>query len=172
MLKLYGFSRVNKVAIGNTRDLRVLWALEELGLPFELDGLDHPAGELNTDEFRNINPLEQIPAIDDDGTIVTESGAIVLYLARKTQRLIPSYLAGEAQVLRWCFAAMNSVEPPLLSTIFIDFGGEAKEDGKRIRECSSIGRSACWAGWITGCKDASMLRSTVSPSPTSSWRTS
>ena len=42
MLKVYGFSRVNKMARGNTRDLRVLWALEEMGLPYEIVGMDHP----------------------------------------------------------------------------------------------------------------------------------
>jgi glutathione S-transferase len=134
MLKFYGFSRVNKMARGNTRDLRVLWALEELEMPFEIVGLDHPAGDLNTESYRGINPLEQIPAIDDGGTVVTESAAIVLYLAKKEGKLIPNDLRGEAQVIRWSFAAMNSVEMPLLSTIFIDFGGEATGDGKRIRD--------------------------------------
>jgi glutathione S-transferase len=43
MLKLYGFSKVNAAARGHTRDLRVLWALEEMQLPFELVGMDHPA---------------------------------------------------------------------------------------------------------------------------------
>ena len=42
MLKIYGFARVNKMARGNTRDLRVLWALEEMGLPYEIVGIDHP----------------------------------------------------------------------------------------------------------------------------------
>ena len=49
MLKLYGFSKVNAVARGNTRDLRVLWALEEMQLPFELAGMDHPAHDLSTE---------------------------------------------------------------------------------------------------------------------------
>ncbi|HEX2871294.1 MAG TPA: hypothetical protein VHP33_08560 [Polyangiaceae bacterium] len=42
MLKVYGFGRVNRGARGNTRDLRVLWALEEMGLPYEIVGMDHP----------------------------------------------------------------------------------------------------------------------------------
>jgi glutathione S-transferase len=67
MLKLYGFSKVNPVARGHTRDLRVLWALEEVQLPFELVGKDHPAHDLNTDAYRQLSPFEQIPSIDDDG---------------------------------------------------------------------------------------------------------
>jgi glutathione S-transferase len=121
MLKLYGFSRVNKLARGKTRDLRVLWALEEMQQPFELVGLDHPAKALNTEAYQALNPFEQIPVIDDDGLVLSESGAILLYLARKSGRLIPSDPAGAAQVERWCFAALNSVEVPLLNLVMMGF---------------------------------------------------
>ncbi|MEZ4318833.1 MAG: glutathione S-transferase N-terminal domain-containing protein [Myxococcota bacterium] len=87
MLKVYGFSRVNPIARGNTRDLRVLWALEEMELPYELVGMDHPAHDLDTPQFRAMNPFGQLPVIDDDGVVVTESGAILLHLAHKTGRL-------------------------------------------------------------------------------------
>ena len=121
MLKIYGFARVNKVARGNTRDLRVLWALEEMQLPFELAGMDHPAHDLNTEAYRRLSPFEQIPSIEDDGLVLSESAAILIYLAKKSGRLIPGDRAGEAQVVRWCFAAMNSVEPPLLSLLVLDW---------------------------------------------------
>src|SRR5450631_4145680 len=101
MLKLYGFSKVNVVARGNTRDLRVLWALEEMQLPFELAGMDHPAHDLNTEAYRRLSPFEQIPSIDDDGLVLSESAAILVYLAKKSGRLIPVDRAGEAQVVRW-----------------------------------------------------------------------
>jgi glutathione S-transferase len=67
MLKLYAFSEVNAYARGYTRDLRVLWALEEMQLPFKLVGMDHPAHDLNREAYRQLSPFEQIPAIDDDG---------------------------------------------------------------------------------------------------------
>ena len=121
MLKLYGFSKVNAGARGHTRDLRVLWALEEMQLPFELAGMDHPAHDLNTEAYRRLSPFEQIPSIDDDGLVLSESAAILVYLAKKSGRLIPGDRAGEAQVVRWCFAAMNSVEPPLLSLMVLDW---------------------------------------------------
>jgi glutathione S-transferase len=124
MLKLYGFSKVNALARGHTRDLRVLWALEELQLPYEIAGMDHPAHDLNTDDYRRLSPFEQIPAIDDDGVVVSESGAILVYLAKKAGRLIPTDSAGEAQVLRWSFAALNSVEPPLLSLLVLDWSAD------------------------------------------------
>jgi glutathione S-transferase len=119
MLKVYGFSRVNKFARGNTRDLRVLWALEEMGLPYEIVGMDHPNHDLDTGEFRAKNPFGQIPMIDDDGVVVTESGAILLYLARKSGKLMPRDLAGEAQVLRWAVAALNTIEVPALTLWFV-----------------------------------------------------
>ncbi len=121
MLKVYGFAKVNPVARGNTRDLRVLWALEEMQLPFELMGMDHPAHDLNTQAYRELNPFEQIPVIDDDGLVLTESAAIVIYLAKKAGKLVPADLAGEAQVLRWSFAAMNSLEMPLAHIMMIDW---------------------------------------------------
>ena len=121
MLKLYGFSKVNAFARGHTRDLRVLWALEEMQLPFEVAGMDHPAHDLNAESYRPLSPFEQIPAIDDDGLLLSESAAILVYLAKKSGRLIPADRGGEAQVLRWCFAAMNSVEPPLLALMVHDW---------------------------------------------------
>jgi glutathione S-transferase len=124
MLKVYGFSKVNAAARGNTRDLRVLWALEEMQMPFELVGMDHPAHDLSSDAYRRLSPFEQIPAIDDDGVVLSESAAILVYLAKKSGKLIPRDLAGEAQVLRWAFAAMNSVELPLLSLMVLDWTEE------------------------------------------------
>ena len=121
MLKLYGFSKVNSAARGNTRDLRVLWALEEMQLPFEIVGLDHPAHDLDTEAYHRLSPFGQIPSIDDDGLVLSESAAIVVYLAKKSGRLIPKDRAGDAQVMRWCFAALNSVEPPLLNLTVLDW---------------------------------------------------
>jgi glutathione S-transferase len=133
MLEVYGFSRVNKFARGNTRDLRVLWALEEMGLPYEIVGMDHPNHDLDTPEFRAKNPFGQIPVIVDDGVVVTESGAIVLYLARKSGKLMPRDLAGEAQVLRWSFAALNTIEVPILTSWFVDIN-----DGKGTKPSDEL----------------------------------
>lgn len=126
MLKVYGFSKVNAGARGNTRDLRVLWALEEMQMPFEIVGMDHPAHDLDSDAYRRLSPFAQIPAIDDDGVVLSESAAIVIYLAKKAGKLIPSDPVGEAQVLRWSFAAMNSAELPLMSLLFLDW---SKDEG-------------------------------------------
>jgi glutathione S-transferase len=139
---------VNKFARGNTRDLRVLWALEEMGLPYEIVGMDHPNHDLDSDEFRAKNPFGQIPMIDDDGVVVTESGAILLYLARKSGKLMPRDLAGEAQVLRWSVAALNTIEVPMLTLWFVDMnGGKGTKPHDALHDWSDM-RLKQLDGWL------------------------
>jgi len=88
---------------GRTRDLRVLWALEEMQLPFELAGMDHPAHDLNTEAYRRLSPFEQIPSIDDDGVVLSESAAILVYLAKKS---------GIASSWSRCSIALSPPRPP------------------------------------------------------------
>jgi glutathione S-transferase len=150
MLKLYGFARVNKMARGNTRDLRVLWALEEIGVPYQIVGMDHPNHDLDTAAYRAMNPFGQIPTIDDDGVVVTESGAILLYLARKSGTLVPQELAGESQVLRWSFAALTTMELPLLSMWFVDLnGGKGTKPSDALRGWADM-RLGNLDGWLAG----------------------
>ena len=148
MLKIYGFARVNKMARGKTRDLRVLWALEEMGLTYEIVGLDHPNHDLDSPSYRALNPFGQIPAIDDDGVAVTESGAILLYLARKTGKLYPHDLASEAQVLRWSVAALNTIEVPLLTFWFVNLsGGKGSKPSEALQNWSNM-RLKQLDGWL------------------------
>jgi glutathione S-transferase len=148
MLKVYGFARVNKMARGNTRDLRVLWALEEMGLSYEVVGIDHPNHDLDSPSYRAVNPFGQIPAIDDDGLVVTESGAILLYLARKTGKLLPRDLAGEAQVLRWTVAALNTIEVPVLTLWFVNMmDGKGTKPSEALRGWADM-RLKQLDGWL------------------------
>ncbi len=148
MLKVYGFGRVNKFAHGNTRDLRVLWALEEMGLPYEIVGLDHPDHDLDSPSYRALNPFGQIPTIDDDGVVVTESGAILLYLARKSGKLMPRDLAGEAQVLRWTVAALNTIEVPVLTRWFVNLNdGKGTKPSKALEQWAKM-RLEQLDGWL------------------------
>lgn len=122
MITLYGFGRVHHKVIGETRDLRVQWALEELGLPYRVHGLDHTGGEFDSPAFAAISPFHQAPVIDDEGVVVAETGAILLYLAEKAGAL-PADAAGRAAVVQWCFAALTTVEPPVAMIKLIDLGG-------------------------------------------------
>jgi glutathione S-transferase len=148
MLKVYGFARVNEGARGNTRDLRVLWALEEMKLPYEIVGMDHPNHDLDSPEYRALNPFGQIPVIDDDGVVVSESGAILLYLARKSGKLMPRELAGEAQVLRWCFTALTTIELPVLSQWFVNLsGGKGSQPSEALQGWAEM-RLKQLNGWL------------------------
>ena len=115
MITLYGFGRIFPEGRGETKDLRAQWALEELGLPYRVHALDQTAGELDSDAYRRISPFRQAPVIDDDGFVLSESAAIVLYLAEKAGKLIPGDAQGRTRVTQWCFAAVSTVEPTLVS---------------------------------------------------------
>jgi glutathione S-transferase len=113
MITIYGIKKIFADGIGETKDLRIQWALEELELPYRFHGLDQTVGELDNPEYGKINCFHQIPTIDDDGYILTESAAILLYLAEKTQKLIPSDFEGRMRVTQWSFAAVSTVAPTL-----------------------------------------------------------
>jgi len=114
MITLYGFGRIFPEGVGETKDLRAQWALEETGLAYRVHALDHTAGDLDRDDYRRISPFRQVPVIDDDGFVVAESAAVVLYLAEKAGKLIPGDVQGRTRVVQWCFAATSTVEPTLV----------------------------------------------------------
>jgi glutathione S-transferase len=124
MITVYGFKRVKDPVIGETRDLRALWALEETGLPYLVHGLDYIEGETQTDDYHCISPFNQVPVIDDDGFILAETGAIVIYIAEKAGMLIPADPKGRSLVTQWCCTALSTIEPTLLQIQIIDGGGE------------------------------------------------
>jgi glutathione S-transferase len=134
MITLYGFGRVFRPVIGETKDLRVQWALEEIGLPYRVHGLDHTGGELDGPAYSEISCFHLVPAIDDDGFTVAESGAVLLYLAEKAGKLIPADVQGRSRVVQWCFAALNTVERPLMEIQLIDKFGSAGDAEKRRAE--------------------------------------
>ncbi|WAS96516.1 glutathione S-transferase family protein [Nannocystis punicea] len=122
MITLYGFGRVHPKVIGETRDLRVEWALEELGLPYRVHPLDHTGGEFDSPAYVAISPFHQAPVIDDDGVVVAETGAILLYLAEKAGAL-PADPVARIAVVQWSFAALTTVEPPVAMIQLTDLGG-------------------------------------------------
>ena len=113
MITLYGFGRIFPEGRGETKDLRAQWALEETGLPYRVHALDHTGGELDGEAFSRISPFRQAPVIDDEGFVLSESAAVVLYLAEKAGKLIPADVQGRTRVVQWCFAATSTVEPTL-----------------------------------------------------------
>ena len=94
-----------------TRTYRTLWMAEELGIEYE------HITEGTPEQLIALNPMSQVPVIDDDGFVLTESMAINLYLARKHGKLMPSSAEEQAQTLRWCFWVMTAVEGTLLDAL-------------------------------------------------------
>lgn len=90
---------------------KVSIALEELGLPYEVHALSFDRQEQKTPGFLRINPNGRIPAIVDDGFAVFESGAILIYLAEKTGRLLPSNPRGRSLAIQWLMFQMGGVGP-------------------------------------------------------------
>ena len=98
-----------------TRSTRDRWVLQELEVPFESIILDLAAGEQRTAAFLDINPAGKVPTLVDEGSVITESAAIALYLAHKypEKGLLPQDPASRAQVLRWVFFTVTELEQPL-----------------------------------------------------------
>jgi glutathione S-transferase len=145
VITLYGFGRVHRQVIGETRDLRAQWALEETGLPYRVHALDHTGGELDAPAYSHISCFHLVPVIDDEGFVVAESGAVVLYIAEKAGKLIPADFEGRMRVVQWCFATLNTVERPLMEIQLIDkFGGGEGAQNRRAEMVKQATR------WLTG----------------------
>jgi glutathione S-transferase len=141
MIKVTAFRWVPPFAQGLVRDLRVRWALEELGLPYEtrLIGFE----DRDTPAYRRIQPFGQVPVYEEEEEgkeplTLFESGAIVLHVAGRSDRLLPADPAGRAKAIQWMFAAVNSVEPHVvnyaLATNFYANEEWAKLRGPSLRE--------------------------------------
>jgi glutathione S-transferase len=98
-----------------TRSIRVRWMLQELGVDFESITINLSAGEHRSPEFLKINPAGRVPVLVDDDLVLTESVAIVLYLAEKYPHkgLLPTDIKQRSQVYRWLLFAATELEQPL-----------------------------------------------------------
>jgi len=110
---------------GFVRDLRLRWACEEAGLPYAVRTI--PFDDRATNHLDQ-QPFGQVPFLSDGGVQIFESGACLLHLARKSEKLMPRDAVGEAQTLQWTIAALNSVEMVSVPWWFLEITG-AKENG-------------------------------------------
>lgn len=106
------FGSVPSRSQGLVRDLRVRWALEEAGEPYQERLLTF--GERPSDDYLRLQPFGQVPAFEDGEVAIFESGAIVLHIAERSPALLPADPVGRARAKTWIFAALNTVEPPIL----------------------------------------------------------
>jgi glutathione S-transferase len=116
---------------GLVRDLRVRWALEEAGVPYEmrLVGPD----DQKTERYRKLQPFGQIPVYEEDGLEIFESGAIVQHIAERSEALMPPDAQGRARATAWMFSAINSIEPAVSRMFEVDFAGPDADWAKARR---------------------------------------
>jgi GST-like protein len=86
-------------------------ALEEMGLPYEVRVIDFATQEQKADWYVRLNPNGRIPTLDDEGFILFESGAILIYLAEKTGKFLPQDVHGRSRVIQWLMFQMSGVGP-------------------------------------------------------------
>ena len=118
MITISAFNWVPDFARGQVRDLRARWALEEAGLPYRTRLLEQ--GDQDKQDYRALQPFGQVPAFEEDGLVLFESGAIVLYIGERSETLLPKDAGARARATQWLVAALNSVEPFLMNVALID----------------------------------------------------
>jgi glutathione S-transferase len=129
-IRITAYKWVPPFAQGLVRDLRVRWALEEAGLGYEENLIDH--ADRNSPAHRAAQPFGQVPVYEEDGLVLFESGAIVLHVGERCPALLPADPAGRARARTWVFAALNSVEPALQNLARIDLF-HAEEQWAKLR---------------------------------------
>lgn len=98
--------------LGLARDMRVRWALEEVGEPYEVRLVSPRA--MKEPAHLALHPFGQIPTYEDGDVVLFETGSIVLHIAQHRKGLLPDDANGRARAITWIFAALNTVEPPIL----------------------------------------------------------
>jgi glutathione S-transferase len=151
MIRVSAFRWVPPFARGLVRDLRVRWALEEAGLPYE-ERLIGPEDQ-KSERYRKLQPFGQVPAYEEDGLVLFESGAIVLHIAERSASLAPSDPGARARMATWMFAALNTLEPRIQGLAEIDLF-HAGEEWAELRRPAAVAavrtRLESLSDWLDG----------------------
>ena len=125
---------------GFVRDLRLRWACEEAGLPYTIRTVAFDDRETN---HLSQQPFGQVPYLQDEQLHLFESGAGLLHLARKSEKLMPRDPAGEAATIQWTIAALNSIEMATVPWWFLRISGDKDNKltgwvGKRLEHMERV----------------------------------
>lgn len=118
-ITITGFERSPDGGKGLARDTRVRWALEEVGQPYDVRLVSFQA--MKEPAHMAVQPFGQIPTYEEGGLALFESGAIVLHIAGQHAGLLPADADARARAIGWMFAAINTVEPPILELVVAKF---------------------------------------------------
>ena len=111
-ITITAFERSPDRGRGLARDMRVRWALEEVGQPYDVRLVTF--AEMKEPAHLALHPFGQIPTYEDGNLALFESGAIVFHIAERHQGLLPEGADGRARAVMWMFAALSTVEPPIV----------------------------------------------------------
>jgi glutathione S-transferase len=131
---------------GFVRDLRLRWACEEAGLAYQVQSVPFDGRETN---HLDRQPFGQVPFLSDGDVKIFESGAGLLHLARKSERLMPRDPIGEAETLQWTIAGLNSIEMVTVPWWFLKISRDKSEAltgwvGKRLDHVEAVLREREW----------------------------
>lgn len=110
---------------GLVRELRIRWAFEEMGLPYEEVRYPHP--ETKKEEYKKNQPFGQVPYFKSGDLCMFETGAILLHLALKNNKLLPIEENERAYAFTWLFAGLNSIEPFMFHNFLLQQDPDATE---------------------------------------------
>lgn len=111
-ITITGFESSPDRGQGLARDMRVRWALEEVGQPYEVRLLSF--AQMKEPAHLTLHPFGQIPTYEEGDLALFESGAIILHIAERYPGLLPGDANARARAIMWMFAALNTLEPPIL----------------------------------------------------------
>jgi len=111
-ITITAFERSPDGGKGLARDTRVRWALEEAGLPYDVRFVSF--AEMKEPAHLAVHPFGQIPTFEEGDLALFETGAIVFHIAERHRALLPENPDARARAITWMFAALSSVEPPIL----------------------------------------------------------
>jgi glutathione S-transferase len=154
---LTAFARSPDRGRGLARDLRVRWALEETGQPYRVRLLTFE--DLEAPAHRALHPFGQIPTYEDGELRLFESGAIVMHVAERHPGLLPRDRHARSRALMWMFAALDTVEPPIVELSIAEIVERDKpwhaerRPMLEQRVCRRLGELSAWLGqrpWLEG----------------------
>ena len=111
-ITITAFERSPDRGRGLARDMRVRWALEEVGQAYDVRLVSF--GAMKEPAHLALHPFGQIPTYEEEGLVLFESGAIVLHIAERHAGLLPHDADARARAIAWMFAALTTVEPPIV----------------------------------------------------------
>lgn len=125
-IEITAYKAVPEFAKGHIKDVRLRWALEEIGLPYRTR-LIGGIFEEKPKSYLADQPFGQVPVYKEDGITLFESGAILIHIGEKSEALLPRDAEGRGRAISWIIAALNSVEPSLQTMVVVDVFGNGKD---------------------------------------------